>query len=456
MRRSGSIPSVLLIVTLGFALQACDDDATGPSSMWGEANLGRYVAIGNSLTMGVVDGALVEEGSRCSYPALLARQAGIEDFQVPLFADPGIVAFPPNEVGALDAGRLRLVSLDPLVIERETPAGPPLNQDLPRPFDNLGVSNATVAEALVSENPASSPFGNPLFDVVHRGEGTWLELAAERDPTFITLALGINDVFLWVGVGGVDALAPGLPTPLADFEAVYSELLSGLLQLTDQVVVLNLVDLAGLARAVALPPVVVDPATGDPVLGPDGEPIPLLGPEGPLGPDDRLLLPAGDLLAQGIGVPEAVGGTGEPLPDRVVLDAEEIARSDSFVRGYNEVIERLAAEADVPVVDLFGWTRDVVLGEGIPAGDRRLTPEFLTGGFFGLDGVHPTCQGYGAFANQLIETINREFGAEMPSVDLTELAGIPVPQALQADLDALRARGGPPSPFRFEPDLAPE
>lgn len=427
--------AVVAIVSISFLLTGCDDDApAGPSlpSIWGDADLSRYVAIGNSLTMGVVDGALVEEGSECSYPALLARQAGIEDFEVPRFADPGIVAFPPNEVGALDAGRMRLMSLDPPVIERAAPAGEPLNQDLDRPYDNLGVSNAILAEALVARSGATSLTGNALFDVVHRGEGNWVELAAERDPTFVTLALGINDVFVWVGAGGVDELAPGLPTPIDKFETVYSSLLSELLILTDQVVVMNLLDAAGLGDAVGLPPVVIDPTTGEPVLDPEGEPVPLIGPDGPLGPDAFLLLSAADLLAQGIGIPEALGGTGDPLPDSVILDAAEQAKASEFLTSYNEVIERLAGEAGVPVVDWFGWTRDVLLGDGVPVGDRRLTPEFLTGGFFGLDGVHPTCQGYGALANEVIGTVNEAFGARIPAVDLRELEGVPTPSAARS------------------------
>jgi hypothetical protein len=249
----------------------------------------------------------------------------------------------------------------------------------------------------------------------------------------------------------VDELAPGLPTPVATFETVYADLLSDLLGVTDQVVVMNLFDVVGLAEAIGLPPVVVDPATGEPVLDEDGDPIPLLGPDGPLGPGAVLLLSATDLLAQGIGIPEPLGGTGEPLPDAVILDAEELEKSDRFLREYNDVIERLAAEAGVPVVDFFGWTRDVLLDEGVPAGDRRLTPEFLTGGFFGLDGVHPTCQGYGAMANQLIATVNDAFGADLEPVELSELQGVPVPASLRAEFEARSRAGAQLGLPRFEP-----
>lgn len=164
----------------------------------------------------------------------------------------------------------------------------------------------------------------------------------------------------------VDEPAPGLPTPIATFETVYRALLSDLLRVTDQVVVMNLFDLVGLAEAIGLPPVVVDPESGEPVLDENGDPVPLLGPDGPLDPGAILLLSAADLLARGIGIPKSLGGTGEPLPDAVVLDVEELEKTDRFLRGYNEVIERLAAEAGLPRFEPALRVEPVAEGMSLP------------------------------------------------------------------------------------------
>ncbi len=45
----------------------------------------RYIAVGGSLTAGVRDGGYFNEGIQTSYPALVARQMGLQKFEQPLF-----------------------------------------------------------------------------------------------------------------------------------------------------------------------------------------------------------------------------------------------------------------------------------------------------------------------------------------------------------------------------------
>ena len=49
-----------------------------------------YYSIGDSLAAGFESGSLVETHQRVSAPALIARQAGVTDFQLPLVSEPGI------------------------------------------------------------------------------------------------------------------------------------------------------------------------------------------------------------------------------------------------------------------------------------------------------------------------------------------------------------------------------
>ena len=44
--------------------------------------------------------------------------------------------------------------------------------------------------------------------------------------------------------------------------------------------------------------------------------------------------------------------------------------------------------------------------------------DFVSGGLFGLDGIHPTPFGYAVLANEWIEAINETYGAEIPVVNL--------------------------------------
>lgn len=419
-----SLATAVLFAALGALAFGCDDDG-GPTApvddLTGRANLTRYVAIGNSLSAGFQGSALFASGQECSFPALLARQAGIEDFEMPLISEPGISSTP-------GAGKLELVSLNPIVIQRATPAGQPTNLGLPRPYNNLAVPNALAFEALTAESAETSLTGtNAFFDLVLRGQGTWLEQAEALGATFATVWLGNNDVLGFAASGGT---ITSLPIPVSSFGLVYQTFVQQLLRVTDQIVLFNIPNVTAIPFLTTVPPVVVNPATGQPVLGPGGEPIPLIGSEGgaagPLAAGDLVTLNALPLLGQGIGVPAAVGGTGQPLPDAVVLSVAEQAIAQAAVQGYNQVIAGVAAANDLGVVDVNSLL-DELAATGIQTDGELLTDDFITGGAFSVDGVHPTCKGYGVVANALIEVINARYGGSIPPVSIASLSGVPLP-----------------------------
>jgi hypothetical protein len=172
-----------------------------------------------------------------------------------------------------------------------------------------------------------------------------------------------------------------------------------------------------------VPPVVVNPATGQPAVI-NGQTIPLLGPSGPLGPGARPTLAATAFLAQGIGIPAALGGRATVsggvcqncLPDEAVLDEGEIALIRSRVDANNAAIEEICRAAGVPVVDIHRLLDEVAAGERV-VGGIPLTSSFLTGGVFSYDGVHPTDLGYAVTANEWIRVINQN-GGRLEEVDL--------------------------------------
>jgi len=407
--------AAMALGALAGLLVACDDGSpTGP----GEDGLdfGRYVAIGNSLTAGVMNGALGIEGQSCSYPRLLAEQAGVGGgFQQPLVAAPGISRPGSGE------GRIELVSFAPITIGRAVPAGAPLNEGLDRPYGNLGVPGALAIEALEARNRATSRTDNPFFDFVLRGRGTWAEQAADRDATFVTVWLGNNDVLGYVTSGGE---AAGLPTPAAEFAAAYEGLIERLLETTGRIVLLNVPPVTVVPYLSAVPTVVVDPLTLEPIPGPDGLPVPLLGPDGPLSPHDQVTFDAIESILDGVGIPPDLGdlgGTGEPLPGDVVLDAGEQAIARAAIAAYNQAIAETAARHGLAVVDVHALV-SAIAEDGLDVDGERLTIDFLVGGLFSLDGIHPTCKGYGVVANALIDAIDARYGVALPRVSI---AGLP-------------------------------
>lgn len=407
-RRAAAVAALLL------ATARCDGGApSGPTGE--ELDLSRYVAIGNSLTAGFMNGALGLEGQSCSYPRLLAGQAGVgAQFSQPLVAAPGISEPGSNE------GRIELLSLTPPTIERAAPAGASLNAGQPGPYGNLGVPGALAAEALVARSRATSLTDNPFFDFVFRGMGTWSAQVTERDATFVTVWLGNNDVLGYVLSGGED---PGFPTPAVEFSATYEALIDQLLATTDRIVLLNVPPVTIVPYLTLVPNVVVDTATLEPIPGPGGETVPLLGPGGPLSPDDLVTLDAIERILEGDGIPVDMGGTGMPLPATVVLDAGEQAVARAAVAAYNQAIARIAADHGLAVVDAHAIVSDIH-ENGLVVGDRTLTTEFLVGGLFSLDGVHPTCKGQGVIANALLDAIEERYGISFPRVSIAGLPGV--------------------------------
>jgi lysophospholipase L1-like esterase len=396
------------------ALLACDGGSpSGPDD--GGFDLSRYVAVGNSLTAGYMNGALGIEGQTCSYPRLVAGQAGVgSGFSQPLVSAPGI-----SEPGSGE-GRVELLGFAPITIERATPAGQPLNENQVGPYGNLGVPGALAAEALVARNRATSLTENPFFDFILRGRGTWAEQVAERDASFVTVWLGNNDVLGYVVRGGETA---DFPTPAAGFAATYEEFVARLLETTDDVVLLNLPPVTVVPYLTAIPTVVVDPATLDTIPGPGGAPVPLLGPDGPLASNDQVTFDAVGLILEGVGIPVSMGGTGEALPADVVLDVQEQAVAQAAIDAYNAAIAETAARHGLTVVDVHALVSDIA-ANGIVVEGQTLTTTFLIGGLFSLDGIHPTCKGQGLIANALIDAINARYGLSIPRVSIAGLPGV--------------------------------
>jgi len=386
-----------------------------------QVDLTRYVAIGDSLAAGYSNGSLLERHQATSVPALIARQGGATDFQQPLISEPGL---PPE---------LALFSILPVAIARKaSDPGAPINLNLPRPYNNLGVPGATALDALETVDG-----GGRFYPLILRGFGSQAAQAIALNPTFITVWSGDSDVSPAALAGrAIDGVTL---TPVDAFRLSYGELITTLASSGARIVAANIGDPMTIPFVSAIKPYVVDPTTQQPVLV-NGQTVPLLGPSGPLPADSFVTLNASGLLAQGVGIPASLGGTGEALPGDVVLDPGEVAIIRDHLDQDNQAIAQICAQAGVPVVDLHQLYNDVASGLNI--GGVRVSSDFLTGGFFSYDGLHPTDLGYALMANQWIATIDAN-GGTLPLVDLSPALGVAA---------AARAGVRAPSPFIFSED----
>lgn len=365
----------------------------------GSADFTRYVAIGDSLTAGFMSGGLFQGAQQNSYPALLYRQAtgNTSGFEQPLVGGAGIPA------------ALELRSLAPLVIAPRSGSGTPLNLNLQRPYNNLAVPGADVHDAV-----ATVTDNGGLHDLILRRLGTQIQQAVFLRPTFTTIWIGNNDVLAAATSGRV--IEGVTITPVAQFEADFKTVVGAVASTGSKMAIANIPDVAAIPFVNTISRFIVNPATSQPVLV-NGQPVPIIGPNGPLGANDRVLLTASAELAKGFGIPVQLGGSGQPLGDAFILDANEINTINARVAAYNNIIATVANQAGAALVDINSEFRQLAT-TGINIGGITFTRNFLTGGIFSYDGVHPTSIGYAYVANIFIAAINDKFGGEIPAVNL--------------------------------------
>jgi hypothetical protein len=385
----------------------------------------KYIALGDSLAAGVVNYGSVKTYQDNSVPALIARQAGVASFQQPLVSEPGL---PPLM-------ELKKLSITPFgvspTIAFKSGAGAPLNATLSGPYNNMGIDGANTNDLLTRTGNIlnlSTDFGKyaqglvgknvPFSDLVLRdGKTTAIQQAIGGAGTFYTVNIGSNEV-LGAALSAV-AIDGVTMTPLANFTAQYDTLLGALKaqRPNAKVVVATVQDVIPFVTTVK--PYLIVTTTG--------AKIPLLGENGVLTDNDFLTLQASALIAQGIGIPKALGGTGLPLPEGsidatglhagVILRAAEMAAIGTRIAQMNAVIKSTAAKYSYGVVDVWAAFRDWN-ANGVMVGGVKLTTGFLTGGIFSLDGAHPQQIGYALLANEWIKAINAQYTMAIPLVSL--------------------------------------
>ena len=135
--------------------------------------------------------------------------------------------------------------------------------------------------------------------------------------------------------------------------------------------------------------------------------------------DDLIVLTASAVLGTtpDPGNPQGVIGVTIPLSDQFVLAVSEQARVTAASTAYNATIQALAGAKGLAFVDSKAALSRVANG-GIAYDGGVLTSQFVTGGAFSLDGVHPTPRGYAYVANLIIQAINDTYDATIPSVHI--------------------------------------
>lgn len=455
----------------------------------GEADFSKYVAVGNSLTAGYMDGALYNRGQQNSFAVMLSEQfklVGGGDFQVPgINSQFGFYTMGPN--GPL--GRLILTINPQDGSIAPAPIGP---GELPTPYsgdktslNNFGVPGITLGSVLtpLTGGPASdqNPAYNPLYARFASvpGESTIIGDAATalaNGGTFFSFWLGSGDV-LGYAVGG--AANPELLTSSADFEARLAIALNTMLQANEAAhgVVLNIPNLnvlpyfnlvpwnalplsaedaeqanhgyavynGGLAQAATLGLISNEEKEYRTIYFEAGQNGFVMEDESltdlsALGipsirqskAQDRATL----TLAQALGQPSAQHPNGKrgvtfPVEDRFVLIPDEQEEIQDRINTFNAHINTaVTAHSNrlglVDVKTLLDQIADPSIN--INAGGVGLNAGIAPpNGGFSVDGIHPNGRAHAFITNLVIQRINEKWNANIPQVNPNAFVGNDLP-----------------------------
>jgi hypothetical protein len=106
-----------------------------------------------------------------------------------------------------------------------------------------------------------------------------------------------------------------------------------------------------------------------------------------------------------------------PLQDTHVLIPTEVAEIKVATDAYNVSIKSIADAKGLAFVDAKA-IMDKLSTTGIVANNFTVKAEYVFGGAFSLDGVHPSPRGYALIANAFFDAINAKYSSNFKKVDL--------------------------------------
>lgn len=458
-----SAKRIFLAFTILAVLQSCDkaDDGNddGNGNVIGDVpSFSSYVAIGNSITQGYADGAAYRDGQEVAYPSLLKQQLSLQydvDYnQALLPAGNGMGIDGLTVVGKMELVKTTSDCDGEEILTREFTLSPYTVIDLlsgirttdSGPFHNIGVAGATVGDAL---NPAlgnNSPLagGNPFyhFYASNPGESTMISDAVLAAPNFFSYWLGNNDVLTYALGGGENASL----TNTADFESSVSIAINELTNVTPYGAILNIASVTDIPYFTYIPynglVLTADEAdnlntifaSDDNISFSEGQNAYVIedtsAPNGmyrQIKSNELVLIDADKerLKCEGYGSVTTGTTTINPIQSSQILDETEIANITARTESFNNILDGIATSNDLILVDVNDYFKQFVTPQSIDG--VSVSSEFIYGGLFSLDAIHPTPRGHALVANKLIENINSKYNLQIATLDISNYTTVAIP-----------------------------
>jgi hypothetical protein len=476
-----NIKSLAIALAVGGAFFSCSytapeppEDPTNPRTppVAGTADFSKYVAVGNSITAGMMDNALYLEGQRNAYPVILAERMKMVNpdlaFNVPEFGTANGAGFGGVLPNGTPIGRFQFVLPDcPTNMSATrtlgmTPA-PTIPGETLAPFagnratlNNFSAAGTKSYHALVNGYGASPVFANPFYwRFASAPTASLVGDAVAAKGTFFSYWLGNMDALFYAISGGSGNPNPGnnpatygnndMTSPAVfagSFNAALDALLStgantkGIVATIPDVTRLPFFQIVNDNLRGAAVPFTLSAAqaaalnAGYGQLGPAAAQVNFqAGPNFPvivtstglrhmnLNEDFLTLLVPQDSLFLGpisaCNTAQRAGwGISSPIPGQFVLDRAEVTLVKERINAYNTVIR--AAEAAGARNDRVAVADMHAVFNNLPAARNT----FIPGGYISVDGVHPNPRGQAMIANEFIKAINARFSSTLAPVDL--------------------------------------
>jgi lysophospholipase L1-like esterase len=395
-----------LSLSVGLSLGGCSSGSSNPLAAIQAAqaknagNFSNTVFLGDSLTAGFQSGSLLDTLQVHGWAPLVATQANFTIVQ-PLIAYPGA----PNV--------LKLVSLGPPPVITSVSGTTTGRDNFAVQVTDLAVPGAVLNDVmntvpLVNPAPGQQQLNQLVLGFPGLGFGqanSQLASAIKAQPTTIFLWIGNNDALIADETG-----MPSSMTSVANFTSQYQALMMQLTTMTSAHLVIG--NIPDVTQVPYLTPAALVLAETSQQTG-----LPTSVLSGILG-----IVPGDYVNPTGLAeIPLILGGSQKgPITDSGVLSAAEVVTVQAQVTAFNQVIAQQAQAAGATLVDINALFKQIT-ASGLTINGYTGTTAFL-GGFFALDGIHPTNTGYAVVANKFIDTMNAAFSSKIPDVSLSAVA----------------------------------
>jgi len=417
----------------------------------GKANFKHYISVGNSLTQGFQDGGLYAEGQSMSYPSIIAKQMAkvqpnMDDFLQPIAAGKGSGYM---HLGIVNGALKPINSTDPSGYQENVSWSSWGTAEKSLKYNNLGIAGVKLVQCvnLSANDRMINPVilggitsslltqeGNPYARFMDFGEpsllGTpiaYLEHVKKSNATFFTNWLGNNDVLGYVANGGVSNVIGSTTlnvsvdlnalSDLNEFEQKYDSITKAFYDMGASGISATIPNVTSIpyVTTFTLSKLKADYNYTDVwITENDGSSVRKATDE------DYILLGASSSISAGVG-----HSMTNPFLNGNVLDRDEVSLAKNHTLALNNIIRTIASKYGYPVVDMFTYMDN--LSAGFTFDGIDMNAQYIQGGTFSLDGIHPNPRGYAVVANEFIRVINAHYESNIPKVSIGNYRGVKFP-----------------------------